>query len=74
MSVVDLCLRPLSWQQWMNELEIMWNWSRSPIIFSKSFPIVLRRTIGWKDLRVSYNVLFSLEITTVVDVLKWCGQ
>ena len=49
-SVVDLNFRPPSWLGWIKLLEIIWNWRHSPIIFSKRFPIVLRRIIGWYDL------------------------
>ena len=73
-SVVDLCLRPLSWLGWMKLLEIVWNWSRSPIIFLKSFPIVLRGTMGQYNLGESNMALLGLEITTMVEVLKWDGQ
>ena len=73
-SVVDLCLRPPSWQEWMKLLEIVRNCSCSPIIFLKSFPIVFKRTIGWKDLGKSYTALLGLGMTTVIDILKWDGQ
>jgi len=51
-------------------LEIVWNWRYSPTIFSKSFPIVLRRMIGRYDLGELNVVLLDLGITTVVEVLK----
>jgi len=54
----------------MKLLEIVWNWSHSPIIFSNSFPIVLRRTIGQYDLGELYADLLGLGIMTVVDILK----
>ena len=73
-SVVDLCLRPLSWLGWIKLLEIIWNWRHSPIIFSKSFPIVLRRTIWQYDLGESKVALLGLWITTIVEVLKWDSQ
>ena len=50
------------------------NWSLSPITFSINLPNVLRRTIGLKDLRELYIFLFSLGITTVIDLLKYKGQ
>ena len=48
-SVVNLCLRPPNWLRWIKLLEIVWNWRWSPIIFSKSFPIVFNQSIwfGW---------------------------
>ena len=73
-SVVDLCLKPPSWLWWMKLLEIIWNWRYSPIIFSKSFPIVLKRTIEQYDLEESNIVLLDLGITTMVEVLKWDSQ
>ena len=73
-SMVDFDLRPLSWLEWIKQLEIIWNWRHSPIIFLKSFPIVLRRTIGWYDLRESNMTLLGLGIMTIVDILKWDGQ
>jgi len=42
--------------------------------FLINLPNVLSRTIGLKDLEESYVFLFSLEITTVVDLLKYKGQ
>ena len=73
-SVVDLCLRSLSWLGWMKLLEIVWSWRHSPIIFSKSFSIILRRTMGQYNLEESNMVLLGLGITTVVEVLKWDSQ
>ena len=58
----------------MKLLEIEWNWRCSPITFSISFPMILSRTIGLKDLEESYNFLLGLEMTMNVDVLKWEGQ
>jgi len=72
--IVNLNFRPPSWLGWIKLLEIIWNWRCSPIIFLKSFPIVLRRTIGQYDLGESNVALLGLEITTVVEVLKWDGQ
>ena len=73
-SVVDLNFKLLSWLGWIKLLEIVWNWRYSPIIFSKSFPIVLRRMIGQYDLEKLNIVLLGLGITTVVEVLKWDSQ
>ena len=42
--------------------------------FSISFPRVLSKTIGLKDLGKSYNDLFGLGMITVDDLLKWFGQ
>ena len=39
-----------------------------------SLPKVLRSTMGQKDLRWSYAILFILEIITVEECLKWLGQ
>jgi len=38
-----------------------------------SFSSVLRRMIGWNALGESYNSLFSLGITIIVDNLKYNG-
>ena len=73
-SIVDLCLSLSSWQKWIKLLEINKNCNCSPIIFSKSFPVVLSRTIRQNDLVESYKALFGLRIITVVKVLKWDGQ
>ena len=73
-SVVDFCLRPLSWLGWIKLLEIVWNWRCSLIILLKSFPIVLRRTMGQYNLGESKVALLGLGITTIVEVLKWDGQ
>ena len=42
--------------------------------FSISFPKVLSKTIGLKDLGESYDSLLDLEMITVDDILKWFGQ
>ena len=42
--------------------------------FSISLPSVFKRTIGRNAFGVSYEVLFGLEITTVVETLKYLGQ
>ena len=73
-SVVDLNFNPPSWLGWMKLLAAIMNWSLSPITFLTSLPIVLSRTIGLKDLGVSYDFLFSLGMMTVVDLLKCEGQ
>ena len=73
-SNIDLNFNPPSWLEWMKLLAVMMNWSLSPITFSISLPIVLSRTIGLKDLGVSYDFLFSLGIATVIDLLKCKGQ
>jgi len=54
----------------MKLLEIDKNCKYSPIIFSKSFLIVLSRTIWQNDLVESYKALFGLGIIMVVEVLK----
>ena len=73
-SMVDLCLRPSNWLWWIKLLEIVWNWRHSPIIFSKSFLIMLRRTIDQYDLGELYVDLLGLGITIIVEVLKWNSQ
>ena len=52
----------------------MANWSLSPITFLISLPTVLSRTIGLKNFGKSYDFLFGLEMTTVVDLLKCDSQ
>ena len=73
-SVVDLNFSPLSWLWWIKSLDMMWNWSLSPIAFSISFSSVLRSTIGLKDLGKSYAALLGFGITIVIEFLKWLGQ
>ena len=72
--VVDLNLRPPSWLGWIKSLDTVWNCSLSPMTFSISLPIVLRRTIGLNDLGESYDFLLGLGITIVVEVLKCNSQ
>ena len=50
------------------------NWSLSAITFSMSLLRVLRRTIGQKAFGWSYDDLFGLGMTIVVDTLKYFGQ
>ena len=73
-SIVDLNFKPPSWLGWIKLLDIMWNWRHLPIIFSTSFPIVLRRMIGQYNLGESNIALLGLGMTTLVEVLKWVGQ
>jgi len=73
-SVIDLNFNLLSWLEWIKLLAAMINCSLSPITFLINLPIVLSRTIGLKDLEESYNFLFGLGITTVIDLLKCEGQ
>ena len=73
-SAVDLNFRPPSWLRWMKLLDVTINWSLSAITFSMSLPRVLRSTIGWKAFGLSYDDLFGLGMTTVVDTLKYLGQ
>ena len=42
--------------------------------FSISFPNVLSKTMGWKDLGESYDSLFGFGMTIVVDDLKYNGH
>jgi len=35
---------------------------------------MLSKTIGLKDLGISYGALFGLEIMMVVEILKWASQ
>ena len=58
----------------MKSLDMMWNWSLSPITFLISFPSMLRSTIGLKNLGESYTVLLGFGITIVIEFLKWLGQ
>jgi len=51
-----------------------WNWSLLLITFLISLPIVLRKTIGLKNLGESYNDSLGLGITIVNKILKWLGQ
>ena len=39
-----------------------------------SFPIVLRRMMGLKDFRESYDSLLGLRMTMDIEILKWKGQ
>jgi len=73
-SVVNLNFNPLNWLWQIKLLDMMWNWSLSPIILSISFPNMLRSTIGLKDLGKSYDDLLGFEIIIVVKFLKWLGQ
>ena len=73
-SNVDLCLSPPNWLGWMKFFEIKWNWSWLLMTFLISFPIILSRMMGQKDLEESYNSLLGLDMTMDVEVLKWEGQ
>ena len=73
-SAVDLNFKPPSWLGWIKLLDATMNWSLLAITFSMSLPRVLRRMIGWKAFRWSYNDLFGLDMTIVVDTLKYFGQ
>ena len=73
-SAVDLNLRPPSWLGWTKLLDATMNWSLLAITFLTSFPRVLRSTIGRNAFGLSYEDLFGLGMTTVVDTLKYLGQ
>ena len=73
-SDVNLCFRSPSWLGWIKLFEIKWNWSLLPITFLISFPIVLRRIIGLKDLEELYNSLLDFGMIIDVNTLKWDGQ
>ena len=73
-SIVNLNLKLPSWLGWMKSFAAILNWSLSPITFSMSLPIVLRRTIGLNDLGESYDFLLDLGMTIMVDFLKCKGQ
>ena len=73
-SVDNLCLSLPSWYGWTKLLEINKNYNYSPIICSNSLPVVLSKTIGWNNLVELYNILFGLEMITVVNILKWDSQ
>ena len=71
---MNLSFKPPSWLGWIKLLDIVWNWRHLLIIFLTSFPIVLRRTIDQYDLGELDVALLGLEMTTVVEVLKWVSQ
>ena len=73
-SFVDLNFNPPSWLGWMKLLDTTMNWNLSAITFSTSLPRVFRRIIGRNAFGLSYNVLFSLGMTTIVEILKYLGQ
>ena len=73
-SEVNLNLRPPSWLGWMKLFLTTWNWSLSVMTFSISFPKVFRRTMGQKDLGLSYACLFGFGMMMVEDCLKWLSQ
>ena len=54
----------------MKSFEIEWNCNLSPMIFSMSFPNMLKKTIGQKALGESYNSLLGLEIIIDINTLK----
>ena len=57
----------------MKSLDATVNWILSAITFLISLPRVLSRTMGRKAFGLSYDVLFSLGMTTVVEILKYLG-
>ena len=71
--VVDCCLSPFSWQEWIIFLNKAWNWSLLPITFSINLPSVFKRTISLNILGVLYDALLGLGIMDV-DILKCNGQ
>jgi len=73
-SVVDLCLMPPSWLGSRKLLAIMWNYSLLLITLSTILLVVLRSTMGWKELSVLCDVLFNLGMTIELADLKWEGQ
>ena len=73
-SVVDLCLMSPSWLGSKKPLAVMWNCSLLLTTFSISLPVVLRRTMGQKELGVLCDVLFGLGMTMELVDLKWEGQ
>ena len=52
----------------------MLNCSLSPMTLLMSLPIVLRKMMGLNDLGESYDFLFGLGITIVVETLKCDSQ
>ena len=58
----------------MKLLDVTVNWSLSAITFSMSLLRVFRRTIGQKAFGWSYDDLFGLGMTIVVDTLNYLGQ
>ena len=73
-SLVDLNFKPPSWLGWIKLLDTTVNCIHSAITFSTSLPRVLRRTMGRNTFGLSYDVLFSLGMTIVVEILKYLGQ
>jgi len=73
-SVVDLCLMPPSWLGSRKPLAVIWNYSLLLTTFLTSLPVVLRRTMGWKELSMLCNILFGLGMTMELTNLKWEGQ
>ena len=69
-SAVDLNFRPPNWLRCMKSLATTVNWILSAITFSMSLPRVLRSTIGRKALGLSYDCLFGLGMTIVIEILK----
>ena len=72
--IVDLNFSSPNWLRWIKSLLTMWYCNLSPMTFSISFPKVLSKTIGLKDLEESYDSLLGLGMITVDDILKWFGQ
>jgi len=73
-SLVDLNFKPPSWLRWMKLLDTTVNCIHLAITFSTSLLRVLRRMMGQNAFGLSYDVLFGLGMTIVVEVLKYLGQ
>ena len=74
MLVVECCLSPSNWLEWMKLEAINWYCNLSPMSFSMSFSNMLRRTIGQNIFGKSYNTLLGFGIIIKVDILKCNGQ
>jgi len=73
-SIVEHCLIPPNWLEWMKLLEIKWNWSHSSMTFSISFFKIFRRTMQQNILGESYNTLLGLGMIMKDNFLKWDCQ
>ena len=72
-SIVEHCLMPPNWLEWMKFDATECTWSLLLIAFSINFPSVLRSIIGWKTFGMSYKGLFGLEMMINNHFLKWVG-
>ena len=73
-SIVNLNFSPPNWLGWIKLLLTMWYCNLSSMTLSISFPKVLSKTIGLKDLGESYDSLLGLGMITIDNILKSFGQ